>query len=81
MQTETDDLSEQNPNGVPNAKNHPVKAAEKMLRRTRGEMSGDLYDDHEEVREWAANIEWAITALAEHEDSAYDSIEEASDYE
>lgn len=71
----------ENPHEVPNPRKHPVKAAETMLRQTRGEMSGDLYDGHEEVREWAMNIEWAITALAEHEDSDHDSIEEASDYE
>lgn len=50
---------------VPDPREQPVKAAEFMLRQTRGEMSGDLYDEHEEVREWAANLEWAYTALAE----------------
>lgn len=43
----------------------PVKAADEMLHQTRDNMSGELYDEHEEVREWAMNIEWAYTALNE----------------
>lgn len=64
---------------LPDPREQPVKAAETMLRQTRDEMGGDLYDEHEAVREWAMNIEWAYTALAEHEESDYDSMAEASD--
>lgn len=75
----SDDESErENPHELPDPREEPVKAAETMLRQTRDEMSGDLYDDHEEVRKWAMNLEWACAALAEHEDSDYDSNTETT---
>ena len=53
---------------LPDPRDDPLEAAYAMLHHVRDEMSGDLYDEHEEVRDWAMSIEWAYTAVAEHED-------------
>ena len=53
---------------MPNAMEEPLLAAYLMLHKVRGDMNGDLYDEHEEVREWAMDVEWAYTAIDEHED-------------
>lgn len=50
---------------VPDPKEEPVEAAYNHLRNLRDEMSGELYDEHEEVREWAMDVEWAYTAVNE----------------
>lgn len=57
---------------VPDPTEEPLKAAFWMLQNVRDDMSGELYDEHEEVRDWAMNIEWAYSAVAEHEDFEYD---------
>ena len=52
---------------LPDPEENPIEAAEEMLERTRTAMSGELYENHEEVRDWAMNLEWALTALWRHE--------------
>lgn len=53
---------------IPNATEEPLKATYLKLHQIRSKMSSDLYDEHEEVRDWAMDVEWAYTALSEHED-------------
>lgn len=55
-------------NELPDPTEDPLNAAYQMLEQTRDDMSGDLYEGNEPVREWAINLEWTLTALAEHED-------------
>lgn len=50
---------------IPNPTEEPLEAAYQMLHDIRDRMSGDLYEEHEEVREWAVDIEWAYTAVNE----------------
>lgn len=59
---------------IPDPTEEPLKAAYWMLHTVRCDMDGDLYDGHEEVREWASSIEWAYTAVAEHEDFCRDCL-------
>ena len=61
---------------IPNAKEEPLKAAYLKLHQLRSEMSGDLYDEYDEVREWAMDVEWIYTAVAEHDDVDIDAIAE-----
>ena len=61
---------------IPNARDEPLKAAYLKLQQARGKIGGDLYDEHEEVREVMMDIEWAYTAIAEHDDIDIDEISE-----
>ena len=61
---------------IPNAKEEPLKAAYLKLHQLRSEMNGDLYDEHDEVSQWAMDVEWIYTAVAEHDDVDAEAIME-----
>lgn len=59
---------------IPDPTEEPLEAAYLKLHHVRDKMSSDLYDEREEVRDWAGDVEWAYTAISEHEDINTDRL-------